>query len=97
MTSIFTILTPLATNFGYYSVFSIRIIEGFFEGSTFPSLLGIWARWAPPSERARMTSLVMAGNYVGTLLAMPMSSGLADSFGWKSIFYVFGKIITYLD
>lgn len=94
LTSIFTILTPVAAHFGIYVVIAVRIIEGFFEGATFPALNGIWARWAPPNERARMNSLAFCGNYIGTVVAMPVSSLLANTIGWESIFYVFGMYKT---
>ena len=51
----------------------------------------VWSKWAPPSERSRMATLAFAGNYAGTVVAMPVSGVLASSLGWESVFYFFGK------
>lgn len=59
---------------------------------TFPSIHSVWARWAPPLERSRMASIAYAGNYAGTVIAMPASGLLAAAYGWESVFYVFGAI-----
>lgn len=46
---------------------------------------------APPLERSRMATIAYAGNYAGTIVSMPVSGILANTFGWESLFYVFGK------
>lgn len=37
-----------------------------------------------------MATIAFAGNYAGTIVSMPVSGILANSFGWESLFYVFG-------
>lgn len=54
-------------------------------------MLAIWANWAPPLEKTRLATIAISGTYIGTVVAMPVSSILATAFGWESIFYVFGK------
>lgn len=71
---------------------AVRIVEGVFEGVTFPCIHAVWARWAPVYERSRMATIAYAGNYAGTVIAMPLSGVLAVRFGWESVFYVFGAI-----
>lgn len=39
-----------------------------------------------------MASIAFAGNYAGTVIAMPASGLLAGAYGWESVFYVFGAI-----
>ena len=39
-----------------------------------------------------MASIAFAGNYAGTVIAMPSSGILASAYGWESVFYVFGAI-----
>lgn len=39
-----------------------------------------------------MASIAFAGNYAGTVIAMPSSGLLASAYGWESVFYVFGGI-----
>lgn len=91
-TAVFTLLTPLAANINFYLLLAVRIIEGIFEGVTFPCIHAVWSRWSPPLERSRMASMAFAGNYAGTVVAMPVCGMLAERFGWESIFYVFGTI-----
>lgn len=92
MTAILTLLTPVAAKTHLYVLLAIRVIEGVFEGVTFPSIHSVWSRWAPPLERSRMASIAYAGNYAGTVIAMPASGLLAAAYGWESVFYVFGAI-----
>lgn len=92
MTAILTLVTPMAAKMNVYVLVAVRIIEGVFEGVTFPCIHAVWAKWAPPLERSRMASLAFAGNYAGTVISMPMSGILAGTLGWESIFYIFGAI-----
>ncbi|KAK3271888.1 hypothetical protein CYMTET_19787 [Cymbomonas tetramitiformis] len=48
------------------------------------------AEWAPAPERARMLSFSWAGSYLGTALAMPISSTLLMQVSWQSVFYFWG-------
>ncbi|XP_054734152.1 sialin [Anastrepha obliqua] len=91
-TALLTLLTPLAAKHSLEMFLAVRIIEGVFEGVTFPCIHAVWARWAPPLERSRMASIAFAGNYAGTVVAMPSSGLLASAYGWESVFYVFGTI-----
>lgn len=91
-TAILTLLTPLAAKHSLEMFLAVRIIEGVFEGVTFPGIHAVWARWSPPLERSRMASIAFAGNYAGTVVAMPSSGMLAARYGWESVFYVFGAI-----
>lgn len=91
-TAILTLFTPLAAKHSLELLLAVRIIEGIFEGVTFPCIHAVWARWSPPLERSRMASIAFAGNYAGTVIAMPSSGLLATIYGWESVFYVFGTI-----
>lgn len=50
MTAILTLITPWAANSGLSVLLAVRIIEGIFEGVTFPCIHAVWAKWAPPYE-----------------------------------------------
>lgn len=71
---------------------AVRVVEGIFEGVTFPCIHAVWSKWAPPHERSRMATISFAGAYAGTVVAMPLSGILASSWGWESLFYFFGKL-----
>lgn len=92
MTALLTLLTPIAAKTNVYLLIAVRVIEGIFEGVTFPCIHAVWSKWSPPLERSRMASIAFAGNYAGTVVSMPLSGILANSVGWESIFYVFGSI-----
>ncbi|CAO1314915.1 unnamed protein product [Diamesa tonsa] len=92
MTALLTLITPWAANMGVGTLIAVRVVEGIFEGVTFPCIHAVWSRWSPPLERSRMASLAFAGNYAGTVVSMPLSGILAVKYGWESIFYVFGAI-----
>ncbi|XP_031620236.1 vesicular glutamate transporter 1-like isoform X2 [Contarinia nasturtii] len=92
VTSVLTLLTPLAAKAGVGALISVRLIEGIFEGVTFPCMHAVLSHWAPPFERSRMATIGFAGTYAGTVISMPASGILANQFGWESCFYVFGAI-----
>ncbi|KAF5296599.1 hypothetical protein FQR65_LT19804 [Abscondita terminalis] len=91
-TAAFTIITPFAAKQSFYLLLAFRVVEGIFEGVTYPCLHAVWSQWAPPLERSRLATIAFAGSYVGTVISMPVCAFLADAFGWETIFYVFGVL-----
>ncbi|KOB79399.1 MFS sugar transporter-like protein [Operophtera brumata] len=93
-TAVFTLLTPWAVSVGGATgLIILRVLEGLGEGTTFPALNAMLARWAPVSERGRMGSLVFGGAQIGNI-AGTYVSGLVmkESGDWESVFYLFGSI-----
>ncbi|BES99717.1 MFS transporter, ACS family, solute carrier family 17 (sodium-dependent inorganic phosphate cotransporter), other [Nesidiocoris tenuis] len=90
VTAVVTLLTPLLARTSIYLLVFGRIVEGLFEGVTFPAMHGIWSKWSPPEERSRLVSISYSGCYFGTVAALPLCGALAERLGWASIFYVFG-------
>ncbi|KAJ9573906.1 hypothetical protein L9F63_008705 [Diploptera punctata] len=93
VTALFTLLTPPLVWFGVDALIAVRVIEGLFEGMTYPCMHAVWGKWAPPLERSRLASFATSGSHVGTVISLPMSGLLANYFGWESIFYVFGAVV----
>uniref|UniRef100_A0A4X1U1L9 Sialin n=2 Tax=Sus scrofa TaxID=9823 RepID=A0A4X1U1L9_PIG len=60
-TSVFTLLTPLAADFGVGALIALRALEGLGEGVTFPAMHAMWSSWAPPLERSKLLSISYAG------------------------------------
>eukprot|EP00058_Branchiostoma_floridae_P006257 XP_002591745.1 hypothetical protein BRAFLDRAFT_83517 [Branchiostoma floridae] len=89
---LFTLLTPVAARGGVYALLAIRILVGFVAGITYPTHHGMWGKWAPIYERSRLMSITMAGANFGTVVVLPLSGYLADTYGWESVFYVTGCI-----
>jgi len=87
----FTLLLPPAAKINLGLAVLTRVIVGLGEGVCFPSMHAMLSKWAPPHERSRLGSIVYSGCYLGTVIAFPASTALADSvLGWSSIFYIFG-------
>ncbi|RZF32270.1 hypothetical protein LSTR_LSTR009459 [Laodelphax striatellus] len=91
-TAILTLITPFLVNISVYWLIFIRIVEGLFEGVTYPCIHAVWARWAPISERSQMASLAFSGSFVGTVIAMPASGLIAKYLGWPYVFYITGIV-----
>ncbi|XP_064383500.1 sialin-like [Halichondria panicea] len=95
MTALLTLLTPLAAQTSVYLLIALRVLEGFFEGVTFPAMHSIWAKWAPPAERSRLSTISYAGPHIGNVISFPLSAVLCEygfDGGWPSVFYVFGAV-----
>ncbi|XP_072381509.1 sialin-like isoform X1 [Diabrotica undecimpunctata] len=92
VTALLTLVTPWIARTNVYLLLAVRIIEGIFEGVTYPCIHAIWSRWAPPLERSRLATIAFSGSYIGTVVSMPLCSILASTLGWSSIFYFFGTV-----
>lgn len=91
-TAILTLLTPLMARQGAVFLIAVRVLQGAFEGVTFPCGHAIWSVWAPPIERSRLSAIAFTGAFAGTVVTMTLSGILAEGWGWESVFYVFGVI-----
>lgn len=91
-TSLLTLFTPPLAHTSTALLITVRILEGLFEGVTYPCIHAVWSRWAPSEERARLATFAFSGSYIGTVVSMPVSSMLAHYTGWPGIFYVFGIV-----
>lgn len=89
-TAALTLLTPLAAGWGSYWLFALRALEGFGEGVTFPAMMAMWARWAPPLERSRLMTLSGSGANFGAFLALPLTGYICQTLGWPAVFYLCG-------
>ncbi|CAG4958814.1 unnamed protein product [Parnassius apollo] len=91
-TSLLTLFTPPLAHISTGLLIAVRVVEGLFEGVTYPCIHAVWARWAPGGERARLATFAFSGSYAGTVVSMPLCSLLAHYTGWPGIFYVFGIV-----
>lgn len=92
-TAVLTLVTPVAARAGLPYLVAVRVLEGIFEGVTFPSMHAMWSSWAPIYERSRLVGFSYSGGQLGTVFAMPISGVLCEqgfAGGWPSVFYVFG-------
>uniref|UniRef100_A0A8C2FUP6 Sialin n=1 Tax=Cyprinus carpio TaxID=7962 RepID=A0A8C2FUP6_CYPCA len=91
-TAVLTLLTPLSAQLGAKWLFALRALEGFGEGVTFPAMMAMWARWAPPLERARLMTFSGAGSSFGAFVALPLTGFICHSLGWPAVFYSCGGV-----
>ena len=64
-----------------------------------PTMMGTWAKWAPPNERSTLVGISNSGAQIGVLIAFSLGGFLCQhgfDGGWPSIFYIFGKFEKYL-
>ena len=90
--SVFTIATPFAAAFGMGALIVARIAMGLGEAAMFPAAYNLYGRWVPPDERSRSVSFLIAGIPLGTLFALLTTGWLVETYGWPSVFYIFGVV-----
>lgn len=88
--SLFTILTGFVS--GFYFLLIVRFLFGAGEAGAFPTISVAIARWFPSIERGRIQSVVWMGSRLGGALAPISSIWLAESFGWRGVFFIFGSM-----
>ena len=90
---ILTLLSPVAADIGGLGwLIAARVFIGFCHGVIFPALHGAWSHWAPPGESSKLVSIHIAGASFGTVIVFPLGGILADTLGWRYIFYVTGAL-----
>uniref|UniRef100_A0A336LAC8 Sialin n=1 Tax=Culicoides sonorensis TaxID=179676 RepID=A0A336LAC8_CULSO len=89
LTSILTILTPLAAH-NFYTMVGIRTLMGLLLGVTFPVQMALISKWAPVKERAQMAMFVNSGLCYGTVIGLQFSGIICDYINWEFAFYIFG-------
>lgn len=90
VTSVFTVLMPIAAKIDFRLLIATRVIEGLGEGVTFPVMHAMLAEWAPPLERSKLAAFIYAGSMIGTVISLPLTGIICDTLGWEAAFYIFG-------
>lgn len=63
----------------------------FSKGVTFPAMMAMWARWAPPLERSRLMTISGQGSNFGAFFALPLTGYICQTLGWPAVFYICGE------
>jgi ACS family D-galactonate transporter-like MFS transporter len=74
----------------FAALFGLRMSVGLFEAPAFPANNRVVALWFPQRERGLATSTYVMGQYLGTALFTPLFFWLAQTFGWRSVFWASG-------
>jgi MFS transporter, ACS family, glucarate transporter len=88
--SFFTALTPLA--WGKWSMATFRFFFGIGEAGAFPTATRALSHWLPAGERGFAQGITHSGARLGAAITPPIAVFLIISFGWRSVFYIFGLI-----
>ncbi|KPP65175.1 sialin-like, partial [Scleropages formosus] len=78
---------------GFAVVYGLRVnlsVAMVAMGVTFPAMMAMWARWAPPLERSRLISFSGAGSNFGAFVALPLTGFICHTLGWPAVFYCCG-------
>jgi ACS family D-galactonate transporter-like MFS transporter len=71
-------------------LFSARLALGIAEAPCFPANSRILSTWFPQAERARANGVYSVGQYVGLGFLIPLLTYIVATFGWRSLFFIFG-------
>ena len=88
--SLFTFLTPFFS--GIWSMSMCRFLIGTGQGANYPGINNFIARQVPPSHRAKVQGFTLSGNNIGAVVGLPVGSWIILTWGWQSIFYLFGLL-----
>lgn len=97
LSTLATLLTPLAARIHVGFLIFVRVLCGIGSGTLYPAMHAMWGQWAPPLERSTLCGITYAGALMGNVIALPVAGLLCQygfSDGWDSIFYVIGMSST---
>ncbi|XP_075977489.1 putative inorganic phosphate cotransporter [Anticarsia gemmatalis] len=79
---------------GWVGVSASRLLQGMTQAAYYPSMHTILAKWAPLSERGRLSTYAYTGSQLGTIISFQVSGLFAGSptLGWPASFWLFGSI-----
>lgn len=88
--SLFTFLTPIAAGVSLSALLLTRVLMGMGEAASFPGVYNLLGRWIPKQEKSRAAAVNLTGIPLGTIFALSTTGLLVNTYGWQSVFYVFG-------
>ncbi|XP_051025162.1 probable small intestine urate exporter [Acomys russatus] len=92
ISSVLTLLIPLAADAGVALLIVLRVIQGVAQVMVLTGQFSLWAKWAPPMERSQLITISSSGSMLGIFLVLIAGGLLCQALGWPYIFYIFGGI-----
>jgi MFS family permease len=86
--SVVTMATALSTQ--YWHLVLCRALEGFGEAFYFPASMALISEYHGPDTKSRAMGLHQSSVYAGTIAGGSLAGYLAQHYGWRSGFYLFG-------
>ncbi|XP_066276392.1 vesicular glutamate transporter 1-like isoform X1 [Branchiostoma lanceolatum] len=88
--AIIHIIQPPAARLSVGTLIFTIILQGCAEGMTMPSAFSVLGAWAHHAEKSRLSSMVLAGQYIGMAIGTAATGAITDKLGWAGSFYIFG-------
>ena len=95
LSSVISLLTPVAARTDVALLITLRVISGLGEGVMFPAISEMIPRWSLPKYHTMVAIVIFLGMEGGIVVGMFVSGILCDygfAGGWPSVFYVFGAV-----
>ncbi len=86
--SLITVATAFSKNYTHLVI--CRALEGFGEAFYFPASMSLVSDYHGRDTRSRAMSIHQSSVYAGTIAGGSVAGVMADHFGWRSSFYLFG-------
>uniref|UniRef100_A0AC34Q037 Major facilitator superfamily (MFS) profile domain-containing protein n=1 Tax=Panagrolaimus sp. JU765 TaxID=591449 RepID=A0AC34Q037_9BILA len=91
ISSISTILTPLAAGMGFGYFLGMRFLQGIAYSADFAAIGVICVRWASLKQNAFFVSVLTCYTSLSTAITNPIAGVLCESsWGWPGVYYVHG-------
>jgi len=87
--SFITLATALSQE--YWHLVCFRALEGLGEAFYFPASMALISDYHSRATRSRALAIHQSSVYAGTIAGATVAGFLAESYGWRSGFYVFGS------
>jgi sugar phosphate permease len=88
--SLITVATALSTE--YWHLLGFRALEGLGEAFYFPASMSLISDYHGRKTRSRAMAVHQSGVYAGTVVGGTFSGLMAELYGWRCGFYVFGVL-----
>ena len=88
--SLVTAATALSTT--YWHLVICRALEGLGEAFYFPASMSLVSAYHDPTTRSRAMGLHQSSVYAGTIAGGTVAGVMAQAYGWRSSFYLFGSL-----
>jgi MFS family permease len=82
----------VALSTGFAMLIGVRALVALGEATYYPSATALISDWHPNKTRSRALSLHQTGVFAGALLGSFSAGLIADRFGWRAPFVVFGVL-----
>ena len=86
--SLVTVATAFSKNYTHLVI--CRALEGFGEAFYFPASMALVSDYHGRDTRSRAMAIHQSSVYAGTIAGGSVAGVMADQFGWRSSFYLFG-------